>query len=414
MKAVRYLAVVGALVLAIGAALVFCDQTGQQQGVAATSTVQTPRQGASATRVPTSAKSPSSAESAGSTDLVDVCGRGMVTSHEAMVASAMDFAPDLPVVAHTAGLLESSSVLEVQALGTWLPFINASARASSPYIARLVECGDKAECQARVTAQLVEAKEKAGDPGAQAQALARLASTTTSPGVYAMAVQACRAFDTTRAMTGHCQAISIRRWAQLDPRNAMPWLHLAAAADLRGDISTLNDALYQASIAQSSRLYSDSLLAYAEAALGSLRETDRDRIATELLNVQGEWAFPSFSPVLKQCGEVDIRNANIRQVCDAFASTLIDKGRTLLELSVGTRLAGRLGWSAERMDALSRVQTSVRAGIQMSGAAESRLTCSAMKRSFEQAFEISRLGEVGAARAAITRSSDPSFEGQTR
>lgn len=412
MKAVRYLAVVGALVLAIGAVLVFRDQRGQQQGVAATSTVQTPRLGASATRVPTSAKSPSSADSAGSTDLVDVCGRGMVTSHEAMVAPAMDFAPDPPVVAHTAGLLESSPVLEVQALGTWLPFIDASARASSPYIARLVECGDEAECQARVTAQLVEAKEEAGAPGAQA--LARLASTTTSPGVYAMAVQACRAFDTTRAMTGHCQAISIRRWAQLDPRNAMPWLHLAAAADLRGDISTLNDALYQASIAQSSRLYGDSLLAYAEAALGSLRETDRDRIATELLHVQGEWAFPSFSPVLKQCGEVAIRNANIRQVCDAFASTLIDKGRTLLELSVGTRLAGRLGWSAERMDALSRVQTSVRAGIQMSGAAESRLTCSAMKRSFEQAFEISRLGEVGAARAAITRSSDPSFEGQTR
>ena len=71
------------------------------------------------------------------------------------------------------------------------------------------------------------------------RALATMAASTTDPRIYALAFRACGASD-----EAACQALSARRWAVLDPDNAVPWLFLLNDAEHTHDLSGQQEAWF--------------------------------------------------------------------------------------------------------------------------------------------------------------------------
>ncbi|HEY8708851.1 MAG TPA: hypothetical protein VIM34_12725 [Burkholderiaceae bacterium] len=78
-------------------------------------------------------------------------------------------------------------------------------------------------------------------------ALARMAVSSTDPGVYALALHTCGG-----NREGACQMLSVDQWARLDPGNATPWLFMLSAAKTRNDLAAKNEALHRIATAQRS------------------------------------------------------------------------------------------------------------------------------------------------------------------
>jgi hypothetical protein len=335
---------------------------------------------------------------------IEICGLGFVPADEAAQVLQNGFSPAPEVVARVSGSLRASTTAPARALGLWLPAIDAAARATTTVNEEMERCGDDQSCIVPLRNGFFETLQEATRPGVDA--LAREAAGTEDAAVYAMAVQACLAFDPRMARGGNCQLVTVERWAQLDPDNAVPWTYLASAALSRNDGDAAGEALYRASIADVSRLYGDSLLAMAKPALASgFTDVQRLQLANELIGVQAGWTLPSFSTPMKMCSDEALRDGNRRQICDAYASMLIEKGNTLIERAIGIRLGERLHWPTERLEALRDEREALSLAMTEDNVSpDGSFSCDAQKRAIEAALRTSTPGEIGRARAAIATS----------
>ena len=329
---------------------------------------------------------------------VEVCGDGPVSEAEAARAArdARRFRVSPQVSERFLTSLKSSDDDAVRALGIHLDGWIAAARARKPFQARAAACGGERACERESMRASRAAVEAALGPARQA--LIRLASTTRDPAAYAIAwQQVCQVgIGDAQAQRDPCTALSVERWAQIDPDNVVPWLYLAFAN--RKDEAAAADALFRASVARTVSNPGASVLARAASAIErEADQTDRLRLGTELAGVEAAWPNPPYATALNLCGAGKVHDANRRQLCDAFAATLVDRASTLTDRAVGTRIGELAGWDKDRIAAL-RIE---RDGLTAALASRSKpdfSSCAAWKRDVDGALRRSRLGELAYAR----------------
>jgi len=96
----------------------------------------------------------------------------------------------------------------------------------------------------------------------------------------------------------------------------------------------------------------------------------------------------------------------IRQQCDALAELFVSKGTNLLDLSIGTSLGARAGWSRDRVAGLTEERDALMQGIAQAtpSSNDDLWTCDGVQRGNAYMGEWARLGEIGAARETVEHS----------
>ena len=265
-------------------------------------------------------------------------------------------------------------------------------------------CGSDGNCVAR----LIQ-KDVLGGPNAtrEIDSLVDQAVTTKNAFVYAIAVQACRAWDTTSRRTGRCQLITLDRWTQLDSDNFIPWLFRAAQAQAQGDTTGRREALYRASIASTSRIAGQELLGRTLGSMPSdLSELERWRLQVGAMGVESAWVIPPFQTVTGYCTADAIRDANVSQICAGLAAVLADKSNTLMERALGIRMGERIGWPAERLTALRSDRDAFYQVTAIARPTEA-LDCASLHRQNDEFARRARLGELAFGHALIAESREP-------
>lgn len=254
-----------------------------------------------------------------------------------------------------------------------------------------------------MTQELREAMFGDSDATHEIDTLVDEATTTNDPFVYATAVQACHAWDMTHKLSGRCQLITLERWTQLDGGNLVPWLFRAAAAQTQGDAAARSEALYRASIASASRSAGQELMGRALPSMPKdVSELERWRLSIEAAGVAAAWVFPPLNMIARYCTTDALRDANLHQICDGLASVLVDKSDTLMERAIGIRMAERLGWPTERVEALKKERD---ASYQVAFVnPPDSMDCASLKNQNAIFFRRARMGELAFTRELMVES----------
>lgn len=302
-------------------------------------------------------------------DELEICGKGVVKVR----ADASEEEQDANVRA----------VMETPRRDAWL----ASMRAQS-------------DPKARAAALVLGNKQF--DDEALTEQLVRLARESRDATVYGWALYVCHGNNDVHWPA--CQVLSYDAWAALAPNQAIPWLYVASDESRPRRIDPA-EAMYRAAradtLGSNFGVLPGLVMAAQPADAGPL---DRYAMATEALGVSA--AIHARTPYpTRYCAPAVLADANRRQQCETFAQLLQTKAETLLDLTVAKGLGTRLGWSAERLQSLGDEATALQAVAGGEGSPGGQpLACAAMERLVGHTMEVSRLGELGAARAAVRRS----------
>jgi len=181
--------------------------------------------------------------------------------------------------------------------------------------------------------------------------LVLLAIQTNDPVIYALALSQCGDLDQD---SGPCQALSWEHWANIDPDNAVPWLGIAAKASRSGDQEGVDHALAMASMASRFDEYASTVSAIALSALprdmGPLEKAVAVGDVFSSLSSLGAPSTPGIFEML--CSDTAIQQPGRKQQCTFVANDLADKGATLFDVLVASKLAKRLGFSADQQSML--------------------------------------------------------------
>ncbi len=301
-----------------------------------------------------------------------------------------------------ASVLAGSADDRLRVLGLVVQRDAAVAAAALPAAIMGESCGRDAACARRAAEALADASRVAAGP--KTDAIARIASASREPLAYAMAVEACAAGM--GALAPACGLVSAEQWARLDADNAVPWLHVAAAAAARRDAAALADALHRVAQARRNRLLGDPVQELLNASLPvEVGAAERVQVLLQASSaIASAAALPDYAPALDFCSPAAVRDSNRAQTCDALALQLTKNAGTLLDLGVGIRLAEQIGWPQERIDELRRRHDAY-SRVQVEAAAESEpRRCEDLARVVEHGVRIARLGEIGALREAVALS----------
>jgi len=238
-------------------------------------------------------------------------------------------------------------------------------------------------------------------------ALVRLALHSRDPAVYAAAFHVCA-----HKREQDCQLISVEQWAQLDPHNAVPWLHLAAEAQARQDESNLAEAMHHVARASHSEMYENGVLGEALTAMPNVQPAAAQfAFATSVRGIAAAWAAPGMQTASRYCSAANTRDSNRQQLCSDVADTLFARSNSLVELSIGLRIGQRAGWPASKVaaaeaerDALMQVQLALSQPDAVAG------DCANAVALVKQLRLWAERGETGGAREVMRRSGQSASE----
>ena len=252
----------------------------------------------------------------------------------------------------------------------------------------------------RAAALLIGARSRGDQAHDWADRLARLAVGSQDPAVYAMAIEACQGLAANDA--GACQLLSRAHWVRLDPDNIFPWLELAAEARDRFEPEAQADAMRHAALARRMDAYEGLLPDLVERALGSRAPPLQRTLALRASwNVQMAWVLSRSAGAHSYCVSDAVLDADDRRHnCEAIAQSLAPRSLRLADLGVGLAIDKGLGWSAERVQAMQRVNTAISAisGLPTIGL---DLTCDGVARMQAWLRELDARGEMPAMRAVL-------------
>lgn len=232
--------------------------------------------------------------------------------------------------------------------------------------------------------------------------LAGMALNTRSPQVYAFAMTACQG----HRQEGVCLQISPEQWARLDPDNAVPWLHVAADARDRRDASGTAEALFRVSRASRSDAHWGALTGLAISRLpAELPLLDKVALAADVLAIEVA-APPPLVPVSQYCSAAEVRDANRQQTCADVAEVLVNKGSSLLDVSLGASIGRRVGWPAERLSALQDERDAI-AQLGEQAVPAHPWSCAALGHTLNHMVAVGQHGELVAMRRALKQSPEP-------
>ena len=235
------------------------------------------------------------------------------------------------------------------------------------------------------------------DPSLEARRnlLAREATATRDPRVYALAFRNCLAKT---GADGACTMLTAEQWARLDPGNAMPWLYALDAAVSRHDTAARDEAIYQISVA---RRIEDRMFAAPAAIVDHAPDDDRSALAAWTMAVRaiGMSATQTMplQTLMQSCGRADLADSNRRQVCSAIADLLMQRSDSLLLQGLGGGLGRRLGNDAEALDK-SRIEINAL----LTATSSTSLACADVRRELLRFQRAVRVGEVQAMREQVS------------
>jgi hypothetical protein len=245
------------------------------------------------------------------------------------------------------------------------------------------------------------------DPEAARDELVQLALVTQDPAAFALAYTKCTKGLDDPASPGACPQLSLGDWTRADADNAVPWLQLAAKAHREKDAVAEAAAFKQAAQAHQYESYSWSLFSFAQNAIPSdATAAERWVLTTDVIGVEAAMPMP-YQQLFQYCSREALNDVEVRRQCNALAELMVEKGATLLDLSVGKSLGARVGWPAERVDKLAQEMKASMQAINEMMATDSKQqwSCDSVERGNAYMSQ-SELGERGLARQAIERSGE--------
>lgn len=256
------------------------------------------------------------------------------------------------------------------------------------------DCQVGADCNAKLLASLQSAYQQS--PQASDRLLQR-AQDTDDPFVVQVALLVC---DGQRNVPRGCAALSPRRLTQIDPANAAAWLELAAR-----EAGAAEEAIHRAGLAARYDAYWGRTFVAADEALpADLSPLQRYVVINELSSVVGAFGLGSAFSASRLCSEAAVRDANRVQACERLARVMVERGRDMIERSVGLGIAARLPGTGE---AWREARNRHRAGVQaltMEHPGSTVLDCGTIDQALGKIRETQRFGESAYAQRAIDRS----------
>ena len=235
----------------------------------------------------------------------------------------------------------------------------------------------------------------AGDAREQ---LARTATTTSDPRIYAMAFKTCAK----PLAAASCALLNARRWAQLDGDNGEPWIFLLDEASTRKDRQQAEEALFHIAAAArvADRIFAvPGVLAVRPATSDAMRLA-ANSLAVDALGLASAEALP-LQAVAGACRGPALADANRRQRCEAIATALVDRSDTLLLAAVGVTLGRGLGWPQARLDTVAALAIASRESLPREAALLPWVSCSGVEAFLGRLARQSVVGEDRYAREWI-------------
>lgn len=258
-----------------------------------------------------------------------------------------------------------------------------------------------ADPQVQAAALLLAAKAR-DDGRSRIDTLARLAVASQDPLVYAIALEGCK--GRTEGDAASCGLLSIAQWVRLDPDNAQPWLELAAQAQQQHDADAEVEAMRRAAWAHRSDAHAGLLASLVEGALETQTPLlQRTLAASASWSIQASWGPPHTSQAYAYCAvDIDADPAR-RDTCEAIAETLSYSSTSVTDLSVGLAIAKKLGWPAQRLQALQQEHDAINeaGGAPLIGV---DFSCDAVDRMQAWIRQLGTRGERQAMRDVLARS----------
>ena len=201
--------------------------------------------------------------------------------------------------------------------------------------------------------------QREGDAG---HALAQMAAASHDPVVAHWALAACLAADPTNRT--RCAALA-RRWAQLDPDNAVAWL-----AVIDGEPGAAAEAMQRVALASR---FDEHFGEVVREASQAVRAEWTPYLRLQVLNhafIADTKGLVSYSPLLQHCAAAQLADPDRRQRCEAITELMVGRGGTLLAQKVALVFAKRLNWPEHRMAPLraahARADEALRAAAERS------------------------------------------------
>lgn len=247
------------------------------------------------------------------------------------------------------------------------------------------------------------------EAAAHRDALARLAQTTDDAQVYAWAWRACRSAP--EASPGACMQVGAAQWTRIDPDNAEAWLAAADEARRRKDDAALDDAMFHVAAAERH----DPGRAVLAAAVAEYTPHDERSLLgsylaiAQAVRLEGA-ASGDLQGVLEYCSSAATAEANRRETCERVAGLLADRSSSVAARNAGIGLGKRLGWTEERIEALSQQRDAEATAARMEGAGAGPvdpMACAAMRAAIDRVRADAEFGEVEMLRRDVSATGQP-------
>ena len=167
--------------------------------------------------------------------------------------------------------------------------------------------------------------------------LASMAAATKDPRLYSLALRSCWRHPAHPCGPG----LSARRWAELEPANAFPWLMIFDDAAEHGDRSSMEDAMSHVTRA---RRLAERLDAPLQPIVDAAGDDVESVLAARALaeRAVGISAAQAGTHGFFACSRATTPNVDVWQECVAMADLLARHSDTLQDVSLGEALRQRL------------------------------------------------------------------------
>ena len=325
---------------------------------------------------------------------IEFCGMTAIESVQFLRQESQNTAETLkPAFIETIAPLAQSNDAEKQAQATFLRSLLDYIAAQEKAQPVLLHCKEDERCRDAINATLKLERQASLAP------LVALATATTNPNIYAMAVHACSSHS-----GQPCAAISAERWVQIDADNAMAWLTLANTST---DTALRDAALLKAAAAPLylHRIPQIAPLLQSEK-FQSLPPLVQLTTTTTALAMQAAWASTHYTSALRYCRVNQATAESHKQTCDALALKIAENDHSTIGLHMAITIAKFVGWDATRIQALSDESLAIQAFAANFANGEKPYSCAGLEaqQRFIKGVLSNPFGERGNDRALIAAS----------
>lgn len=255
----------------------------------------------------------------------------------------------------------NSGDLQVRASALFLDAEFQAQAVAQELAAKYPNCGKDGVCEAQMRARVAAVRTR------DLNEIARLASNSRDPLLYATAFYACSAWNkATDGSDVFCQQISASQWALRDPDNGVPWLFAAQIAALENRPAELDNAM--ARLAQV-KFFDERRVGLPQlrSTFGWQQKNPFTQLALANLNtaVYRQREGVQYRAMTDWCNSAASDN-NRRTVCEGIASRMAADSDSMVRSGIGARLGEALGWSREKVAQLTLEQHAI-LGMELDG-----------------------------------------------